>query len=71
MRTGDAANSGRDRHLVARAHRQTLLARVLGDYFRVVRPPAVVFDTDVTEQTLRRVFPTTRSWSISPRRAIR
>lgn len=36
---------------------KTLLARVLGDYFALSGRPPLVFDTDVTEQTLRAAFP--------------
>ena len=36
---------------------KTLLARVLGDYFALSGRPPLVFDTDVTEQTLRASFP--------------
>jgi hypothetical protein len=36
---------------------KTLLARVLGDYFALSGRPPLVFDTDVTEQTLRALFP--------------
>jgi hypothetical protein len=36
---------------------KTLLARVLGDYFALSGRPPLVFDTDITEQTLRASFP--------------
>jgi len=36
---------------------KTLLARVLADYFTLSGRPPLVFDTDVTEQTLRASFP--------------
>jgi hypothetical protein len=36
---------------------KTLLSRVLGDYFALSGRPPLVFDTDVTEQTLRASFP--------------
>src|SRR3954451_12157947 len=36
---------------------KTLLARVLADYFALSGRPPLVFDTDVTEQTLRASFP--------------
>jgi hypothetical protein len=36
---------------------KTQLARVLGDYFALSGRPPLVFDTDVTEQTLRAAFP--------------
>jgi hypothetical protein len=36
---------------------KTLLARVIGDYFALSGRPPLVFDTDITEQTLRAAFP--------------
>ena len=36
---------------------KTLLSRVLGDYFALSGRPPLVFDTDITEQTLRASFP--------------